>query len=137
MCRLIRKYQPGTTIVVGGHIANVPDLKRWADVDHIVQGDGVRWMRRFLSEDENQPIRHPQVLALIGPRTMGVPLRNHRGLGTATLIPAVGCPMGCNFCSTSAMFGGKGKCIEFYKTGVEIFEIMCAWKRACIPKASS
>ena len=57
MCRLIRKYQPGATIVVGGHIANVPDLKRWADVDHIVQGDGVRWMRRFLGEDENQPIR--------------------------------------------------------------------------------
>jgi len=34
--------------------------------------------------------------------------------------------MGCNFCSTSAMFGGKGKCIEFYHTGEEIFDIMCA-----------
>ena len=34
--------------------------------------------------------------------------------------------MGCNFCSTSAMFGGKGKFIEFYKTGDELFEIMCA-----------
>ena len=33
--------------------------------------------------------------------------------------------MGCNFCSTSAMFGGKGKFIEFYKTGDELFEIMC------------
>ena len=43
----------------------------------------------------------------------------------ATLIPSVGCPMGCNFCSTSAMFGGKGKFIEFYKTGHELFEIMC------------
>ena len=134
MCRLIRKYQPGATIVVGGHITNVPDLKRWADVDHIVQGDGVRWMRRFLGEDENQPIRHPQVLALIGPRIMGVPLRNHRGLGNATLIPAVGCPMGCNFCSTSAMFGGKGKCIEFYKTGEELFEIMCALEAGLRPE---
>ena len=45
MCRLVRKYQPDATIVVGGHIANVPDLKRWVDVDHIVKGDGVRWMR--------------------------------------------------------------------------------------------
>jgi radical SAM superfamily enzyme YgiQ (UPF0313 family) len=134
MCRLIRKYRPGATIVVGGHIANVPDLKRWADADHIVQGDGVRWMRRFLGEDENQPIRHPQVLALIGPRTMGVSLHNHRGLGNATLIPGVGCPMGCNFCSTSAMFGGKGKYVEFYKTGEEVFEIMCALEAGLRPE---
>ena len=27
----------------------------------------------------------------------------------ATVIPSVGCPLGCNFCSTSAMFGGKGE----------------------------
>jgi radical SAM superfamily enzyme YgiQ (UPF0313 family) len=126
MCRLIRKHQPGAIIVVGGHIANLPDLRRWADVDHIVKGDGVRWMRRFLAEDENQPIRHPQVVANILPRTMGISLGNHRGLDTATLIPTVGCPMGCNFCSTSAMFGGKGKSIEFYKTGEELFDIMCA-----------
>ena len=57
---------------------------------------------------------------------MGISLGNHRGLDTATLIPTVGCPMGCNFCSTSAMFGGKGKSIEFYKTGEELFDIMCA-----------
>ena len=33
--------------------------------------------------------------------------------------------MGCNFCSTSAMFGGKGKFVDFYRTGDELFEIMC------------
>ena len=126
MCRLIRKYQPHATIVVGGHVANVPDLRQWVDADHVVRGDGVRWMRRFLGEDENQPIRHPQVLTEPWPRIMGTPLRAIAGLDYATLIPAVGCPMGCNFCSTSAMFGGKGKFIEFYKTGDELFEIMCA-----------
>ncbi len=126
MCRLIRKYQPQAIIVVGGHIANAPDLKKWVDTDHIVKGEGVRWMRRFLGEDENQPIRHPRITSNISPRIMGVPLRNHPGIEDATLIPSVGCPMGCNFCSTSAMFGGKGKCIEFYRTGEEIFDIMCA-----------
>ena len=50
----------------------------------------------------------------------------HPGIDDAVLIPSVGCPMGCNFCSTSAMFGGKGKHLEFYKTGEELFEIMCA-----------
>ena len=126
MCRLIRKHQPHATIVVGGHVANAPDLKRWIDADHVVRGDGVRWMRRFLGEDENRPIRHPQVLTNHSPRILGVPLPGHAGLDYATLIPGVGCPLGCNFCSTSAMFGGKGRFIEFYKTGAELFEIMAA-----------
>jgi hypothetical protein len=126
MCRSIHKYQPGATIVVGGHVANVPDAGRILHADHIVCGDGVRWMRRFLGEDEDKPIRHPLDLTNNGPRIMGVPLSNHAGLDHATLIPSVGCPLGCNFCSTSAMFGGKGKYIEFYETGAELFEIMCA-----------
>ncbi len=29
MCELIRTYLPKATIVVGGHIANLPDLKRY------------------------------------------------------------------------------------------------------------
>jgi hypothetical protein len=33
--------------------------------------------------------------------------------------------MGCNFCSTSAMFGGKGKFVNFYETGDELFDVMC------------
>ena len=125
MCRLIRKYQPDATIVVGGHIANLPDLKKWVDLDHVVRGDGVRWMRRFLGQDESQPIRHPRIVCDVSPHIMGVPLDRHPGIDDAVLIPSVGCPMGCNFCSTSAMFGGKGKHIDFYKTGEELFEIMC------------
>lgn len=125
MCKLIRKHQPDATIVVGGHLANLPVLPKYADLDHIVLGDGVRWMRRFLGEDENQPIRHPMVRANIGSRIMGISLRNHPGDACATLIPSVGCPIGCNFCSTSAMFGGKGKFIEYYQTGDQLFEIMC------------
>jgi hypothetical protein len=126
MCRLIRKHQPGAVIVVGGHVANIPDLKRWVDADHVVKGEGVRWMRRFLGEDENRPIRHPRIISDVLPRVMGVSLHNHPGADDATLIPSVGCPIGCNFCSTSAMFGGKGKCVEFYKTGEELFQIMSA-----------
>lgn len=124
MCKLIRKHQPHATIVVGGHIANFPDLRRWADVDYVVAGEGVRWMRRFLGEDEDRPLRHPVVRGNIGTRIMGVTLQDHPGDLCATLIPAVGCPMGCNFCATSALFGGKGKSIEFYKTGRELFALM-------------
>jgi len=125
MCELIREHLPNATIVLGGHVANTPNLKNRCDADYIVQGEGVRWMRRFLQEDPSRPIRHPHVLSGIGLRTMGMTLRQKPGDTAATLIPSVGCPMGCNFCATSAMFGGKGKFVHFYETGDELFDVMC------------
>jgi radical SAM superfamily enzyme YgiQ (UPF0313 family) len=62
-------------------------------------------------------------------------LKDDPGEVAATLIPSVGCPMGCNFCSTSAMFGGKGRFINFYETGDELFEVMRKIEREM--KASS
>jgi radical SAM superfamily enzyme YgiQ (UPF0313 family) len=115
--------------VVGGHIANLPDQDTRIDADHIVRGEGVRWFRQFLGEDDDQPIRHPQIPSGTGSRVMGVRLRGKPGDTAAALIPSVGCPMGCNFCSTSAMFGGKGKYINFYETGDELFDIMCQLER--------
>ncbi|MCA9264775.1 MAG: cobalamin-dependent protein [Planctomycetales bacterium] len=125
MCKMIRKHQPQAEILVGGHIANFPELKRYCDCDHVVQADGVRWVREYLGEDPHQPIRHPQVVGNVGSRIMGTMLHRHAGDHCATLIPSVGCPMGCNFCSTSAMFGGKGKSIQFYQSGRELFQVMC------------
>ena len=43
---------------------------------------------------------------------------------SAAIIASAGCMMGCNFCSTSAFFGGKGKVINFYGTGAELFRVM-------------
>ncbi|HMB71848.1 MAG TPA: radical SAM protein [bacterium] len=125
MCRLVRRHLPGATIVVGGHVANHADIESRIDADHIVRGEGVRWMRRFLGEDEDAPLRHPRVTAGFNVRAMGIPIRRGRGDQPAVLIPSVGCPMGCNFCSTSAMFGGKGKFVDFYRTGDQLFEVMC------------
>lgn len=129
MCQLIRQYQPNAEIVIGGHIANVPDLAKRIDADHIVRGEGVRWFRRFLGEDETRVVRHPVITSGIGTRNVGVTLRERRGDVAATIIPSVGCPMGCNFCSTSAMFGGKGKWVDFYRTGDELFDVMCQVER--------
>ena len=129
MCELIRQYQPNATIVVGGHIANMPDLAERIDADHVVKGEGVRWFRRFLGEDADRPIRHPQIVSGLGTRNMGVSVPRSPGDVAATLIPSVGCPLGCNFCSTSAMFGGKGKSVNFYQTGDELFDVMCQLER--------
>ncbi|OGX41229.1 MAG: hypothetical protein A3C53_01435 [Omnitrophica WOR_2 bacterium RIFCSPHIGHO2_02_FULL_68_15] len=125
MCRMIREHLPKATIVIGGHIANKPGLAQLVDADHIVRGEGVRWFRRFLGEEAGEPIRHPLTLSAFGTRTMGLTVRKSRGEVAATLIPSVGCPMGCNFCATSAMFGGKGKFVNFYETGDELFHVMC------------
>ena len=130
MCELVRRYLPGATIVIGGHIANIPDLKLRIDADIIVKGEGARWFRRYLAEDEDQPIRHPLIASGIGTRNMGIKLPEDPGDVAATLIPSVGCPVGCNFCSTSAMFGGKGKFIDFYETGDELFDVMCQLEEA-------
>ena len=121
MCRLIRKYQPNAKIVVGGHLANMPNLSDLIDVDHVVKGEGVRWFRGYLGENQDRPLRHPITHSAFGSRTVGI---KKKGEIAATVIPAVGCPMGCNFCSTSAMFGGKGKSVNFYETGDELFSIM-------------
>ncbi len=124
MCELIRQYLPKATIVIGGHIANVPDLHERIDADHIIRGEGVRWFRRFLGENEDRPLRHPMITSGFGTRNMGVNPKERRGDVAATIIPSVGCPLGCNFCSTSAMFGGKGKSVNFYETGDELFHVM-------------
>jgi radical SAM superfamily enzyme YgiQ (UPF0313 family) len=125
MCRMVRELSPDSVIVVGGHVAAVPGLDAMIDADHIVRGEGISWMRRYLGEDENAPIRHPAIVSGLQTRIMGMRLPQRKGGTAATIIPSVGCPMGCNFCTTSAFFGGKGKFINFYETGDELFDVMC------------
>jgi len=125
MCRIVRELSPRSVIVVGGHVAAIPDAEATIDADHIVRGEGISWMRRYLGEDEQAPIRHPAIVSGFETRVMGVRLPERRGATAATIIPSVGCPMGCNFCTTSAFFGGKGKFFNFYETGDELFEVMC------------
>lgn len=125
MCELIRRYQPAAEIVVGGHISNKEGLAGIIDADHIVRGEGIRWFQRYLGQDDRAPIKHPLAVSGFGGRMMGIELGNRPGGTAAILIPSVGCPMGCNFCSTSALFGGKGKFVNFFETGDELFAAMC------------
>jgi len=125
MCELIRRYQPDATIVVGGHISNKGGIHETIDADHIVKGDGIKWFRQFLGQSENAPVRHPMAYSAHGTRIMGISLRDKPGDTAAILIPSAGCPVGCNFCSTSALFGGKGRFVNFYETGDELFSVMC------------
>lgn len=129
MCEMIRKQLPHAVIVVGGHIASLDTLHEMIDADHIVRGDGIRWFRRYLGQDENEKIRHPESLSSFSTRILGHSLKDEEGDTAAILLPSVGCPLGCNFCSTSALFGGKGNFINFYETGDELFEVMSHLER--------
>lgn len=125
MCRLVRQHSPGSQIVIGGHVAAIPGIERMIDADIVVKGEGVRWFRQYLGEAEDTPVRHPAIPSSFGFRLFGFRAPRGGGNPAATVIPSVGCPMGCNFCTTSSFFGGKGSFIDFYKTGAELFRIMC------------
>jgi hypothetical protein len=72
MCQIVRRIAPDATIVVGGHVAAIPGIEDMIDADHIVRGDGISWMRRFLGEDDSAPIRHPQIVSGFYPATRGI-----------------------------------------------------------------
>jgi hypothetical protein len=124
MCRMVRELSPGTTVIVGGHIAAIPGVEQMLDADHIVKGDGIAWMRQYLGEDVDAPIHHPDFSSAFDLRVLGVKIPAAADTTSATIISSVGCPMGCNFCTTSAFFGGKGKILNFYETGEQLFRLM-------------
>jgi radical SAM superfamily enzyme YgiQ (UPF0313 family) len=129
MCRLVRQHAPQATVVVGGHVSAIPGIEHLIDADHIVKGEGVRWFREFLGEPADAPVRHPVVLSSFGFRLMGLKAPRGGGDPAATIIPSVGCPMGCNFCTTSSFFGGKGRFVNFFETGRQLFDVMCEAER--------
>lgn len=129
MCRLVRLHSPHSVLVVGGHVSAIPGIERMLDADHIVKGEGIRWFREFLGEPVDAPIAHPAIPSSFGFRLMGLKAPRGGGDPAATIIPSVGCPMGCNFCATSSFFGGKGHFVNFYQTGAQLFGIMCDVER--------
>lgn len=129
MCRLVREHSPRSTIVVGGHVTAIPGIEGMIDADHIVKGEGVAWLREFLGEPLADRIDHPQIPSSFGFRLMGLPMPRGGGNAAATILTSVGCPMGCNFCTTSEFFGGKGRMVHFLPRGEDVYRAMCEAER--------
>ena len=129
MCRLAREIAPQAAIIVGGHVAAVPGLSKMIDADHIVMGEGIAWFRAYLGEETAAPLHHPVLSTGFDFRVMGVKVPD-RFVSASTVIASAGCMMGCNFCSTSAFFGGKGNVVNFLKSGEEIYRVMEAAEAA-------
>jgi len=117
MTGLTRQISPESTIVVGGHGAAIDGVEHLLDCDHVVKGEGIRWLRSFLGEDPDAPFVHPTLPIAERQAAFGVPFP---GVAANLLVPGVGCVNGCKFCSTTHFFGRKYT--AYLATGKELFE---------------
>jgi hypothetical protein len=120
MARIVRAVAPDAEIIIGGHGAAIEGVEQLVDCDHVVKGEGIRWLRRHLGQDPDAPIRHPALPSAERMSILGVPLL---GTSSSLLVPGVGCVNGCSFCSTSHFFGKRYT--PFLATGRELFETAC------------
>jgi len=117
MTRLTRKISPASTILIGGHGAAIDGVEHLLDCDHVIKGEGIRWLRSYLGEDPDAPFVHPTLSIADRQSAFGVPFP---GVGANLLVPGVGCVNGCKFCSTTHFFGRTYT--AFLSTGKQIFE---------------
>lgn len=109
MCRHARKVAPGTKVLLGSYAAQAfsaayDEATQREYVDHVVVGEGVRFMRELLGDPADAPIE--QVLM---PKAGGsLPWITDCPKGSVGfLVSGLGCIGGCDFCSTTAMYGKK------------------------------
>lgn len=119
MARLVREIQPKAEIILGGHGAAIEGVERLISCDHVVKGEGIRWLRNYLGEDPNRPFVHPSIQSSEDNRVFGIPYSGEGGV----LVPGVGCVNGCRFCATSHFFGKTYT--PFFSTGAELFRLTC------------
>lgn len=117
MARLVRLHAPSAVVVLGGHGAAIEGVERLIDCDHVIRGEGVAWLRRFLGQDPDAPIVHPVLPSTERQSILGVPLT---GVCSSLLVPGLGCVNGCRFCSTTHFFGKTYT--SYLATGNAIFD---------------
>jgi len=116
MAEIVREVSPTTKISLGGDGTRIPDIEKLIDCDHVIQGEGIRPLRKLFGEDPDGPIKHPVISAADHKRILGLPFTQ----SAAVLIPGVGCPNACRFCCTSHFFDKTYH--PFLKTGQEIYD---------------
>lgn len=116
MVRIAREVAPQTKIVIGGYGAlqlyDPPPGEKSGDAeyilqsaDHICQEEGVRFMRKLLGDEPaDRPITQ-RYLPLNESHFPGAESFSYSSKSMAAMgLVALGCPNGCEFCCTSAMF---------------------------------
>ena len=119
MARLVRRLQPSAELILGGHGTSIEGIEALIDCDHVVRGEGVAWLRRYLGEDPCAPVRHPAIPSAEHKRIFGVPTPGVAGL----LVPGVGCVNACRFCATSHFF--QRKYTAYFEGGEALYRDAC------------
>ena len=74
MARLVRELCPGTEIILGGHGAAIEGVEELIECDHVVKGEGIYWMRRYIGQNLLDPIVHPAIPSTEMQKIFGVPV---------------------------------------------------------------
>jgi len=124
MVRIIREISPGTAIILGGYGTVLGDDVLKPHCDYICRGDGVPFMRELLGEKTDAPARHPYA-PVKGPRVLSFTYPGKMLHITAGL----GCPNGCDFCSTSHFYSRRY--YPLVENGKELYsEILNQYRKA-------
>jgi len=119
MCSMIRRYAPQAEIIAGGFGTSLHGIENMLDADHVCRGEGVRFMRRLLGQDEEARVHAPEINQQLEGKVMGIPLRRVPAGG---LPVTLGCTGKCDFCVTSSYY--RGKCIHLINSGTELYDTM-------------
>jgi radical SAM superfamily enzyme YgiQ (UPF0313 family) len=111
MSSLVKEVSPGSKIILGGYGTMLPECDQYGDF--VCRGEGVGFMRRLLGEaHNNEPPKH--VVYPTTTKIMGFTVTKG-----AVVLAGLGCPHGCEFCSTSHFH--KKRHIPLLKTGTELY----------------
>ncbi len=109
MSKYIREKSPETKILLGSYgaqafAAQYDEETKKKYIDQVVLGEGVQYLRNLLGEDTNRPITQKLM-----PKCGGAPafINKYPKGGIGFLVTGLGCPGGCDFCSTTEMYGRK------------------------------
>ena len=127
MCELVRQHLPQAQIVVGGHVANIPDLDQPdRRRPHRPRRRRALVPRASWARTRTGPSATRRSLTRIGTRILGEPLPENPRDVAATLIPSVGCPHGLQLLLHLGDVRRQGEVRSTSsRRGDELFDIMC------------
>ncbi len=109
MCKYIRKESPATKIILGSYggqsfasTFDEEEAKEYAD--YVCLGEGIQFLRDLLGEPTDAPIEE-RLLPKCGGTVSWLDKRPKGSAGF--LISGLGCAGGCDFCSTTQLYGQK------------------------------
>ena len=119
LCAVAKETCPEVITVVGGPgVLGLGELME-PFADHQCRGEGVAFLRGLLGQDPSAPIDFPVVRLHHGnDGLLGLPVKDHN----FPVLVGLGCPRQCEFCATSAQFGGHYQ--PLFERGEELFAFM-------------